>query len=587
MQTTQYPAPTVTPTGKKGEKVVADPDVQTYLAEWNKGKMFVDNAIKDFKQLDTITNAQYTGASGKNPNIGDTTIAGIVRQIMRTAVKQIPHVSVAINGSMSTVEAIICSNRVDKVILNPTNFGKGFVNTLHLGGRGALSRGFTVFQVTATKMYGKFGIVPKQIHFNDIAVEPGIHDGSHSTYWWVRAKWTPGKLAQVIKREKAKPAGQSTYNIPALEALQAQGADSAGAADYAQYLTPDQQGKADIQTETFDILTRYSNDPDQPIITISPVINQKLRTVPNRSKFGYPRTLFLVIDPAELSPFGDSRVRLASPNQNFLMALRQNVATTWLYNSKPAMFTAGLFTSAVNLKSGARITSTDANAKAELLTLDTSTAQQYPKISEEIVKQIQTMMGMNPGQALGAIGDSKTGIGAQAQKQGLDDAIQQITTIIEEFLCQYVISALDLYLAEQDGKSVIYVDDTTREDVKRLPGGENLFIDPSNPNAMEVDWNALYDKIKEIDVKVDTTMSKQEWTDEKRGDLQDAVTVLSQTTDPNDPQAVNKKKIVEDKLLDETAPELSRALDAVPEAPPQPAMPPQGQPQPDLTTNAQ
>jgi hypothetical protein len=39
------------------------------------------------------------------------------------------------------------------------------------------------------------------------------------------------------------------------------------------------------------------------------------------------------------------------------------------------------------------------------------------------------MMGMNPGQALGAIGDSKTGIGAQAQKQGLDDAIQQITTI--------------------------------------------------------------------------------------------------------------------------------------------------------------
>jgi hypothetical protein len=295
-----------------------------------------------------------------------------------------------------------------------------------------------------------------------------VHDGSHSTYFWVRSKWTPGKLDSVIAREEAKPAGQSTYNVQALKALRAQGADSSGAADYADYLTPDQQGKADIQTETFDILTRYSNDSSKPICTISPVINQKLREVPNKSKFGYPRTLFLVIDPAELSPFGDSRVRLASPNQNFLMALRQNVATTWLYNSKPTIVKSGLFTGATALKTGGVITSTDPNAKVELLTLDTSTAENYPKISEEIVKQIQTMMGMNPGQALGAIGDSKTGVGAQAQKQGLDDAIQQITTIVEEFLCQYIISALDLYLSEQDGKSVIYVDDATREDILRI-----------------------------------------------------------------------------------------------------------------------
>jgi len=69
-----------------------------------------------------MANAQYDGASGKNPNIGDTTIAGIVRQIMRTAVKKMPLVSISINGSKSTVEAIICRNRVEKVLLNPNNF---------------------------------------------------------------------------------------------------------------------------------------------------------------------------------------------------------------------------------------------------------------------------------------------------------------------------------------------------------------------------------------------------------------------------------------------------------------------------------
>lgn len=559
------------------EKVTPDSEVTAFLSQWDTGKAFVDKAIRDFKRLDTIANAQYEGGNSKNPNIGDTTVAGIVRQIMRTAVKTIPHVSVAINGSKTTVEAIICSNRVDKVLLNPTTFGKGLVNTLHLGGRGSLARGFNVFQVTSTKMYGKFGVTPKLIHFNDFAIEPGVQDGQHSTYFYIRTKMTPGKLDQIIKRESAKPAGQSTWNIPALKALRNRGADSNGAADYAMYLTPDQQNKIDAQTETFDIITRYSNDPDDAIITINPSINQKLRTVENKSKFGYPRTLFLVIDPAELSPFGDSRVRLASPNQNFLMALRQNVATTWLYNSKPTIVKSGLFTGSTNLKSGGVITSTDANAKVTLLTLDTATSQQYPTISQEIVKQIQTMMGMNPGQALGAIGDSKTGVGAQAQKQGLDDAIQQITTIMEEFLCQYVISGLDLYLSEQDGKSVIYVDDDVRDQVLAL--NPNAFPDSENPNALMVDWNQLYDYIQEIDVEVDTTMSKQDWDDKKRGDLQDAVTVVSQNTNPNDPAAVAKKEILEDKLLDETAPELATSLDNIPATP---AQPPQ-QAQPALT----
>lgn len=574
--TAKYPNPTITPEGGSQP----DPRVTTYLAEWEKGKEFVDNAIKDFQALDTVANAQYTGGNKKNPNIGDTTIAGMVREMMRTAVKVIPNTSIAINGSKTTLQAIIVKNRVEKVIMNPTTFGKGFVNTLHLGGKGALSRGFNVFQVTATKMYGKFGVTPKLIHFNDFAIEPGVQDGSHSTYFYIRTKWTPGKLNQIIAREEAKPAGQSTYDVEALKALRAQGADSSGAADYAQYLTPDQQGKADITIETFDILTRYSNDANEPIVTLSPYINRPLRTVDNRSKFGYPRTLFLVIDPAELSPFGDSRVRLASPNQNFLMALRQNVATTWLYNSKPTMVKSGLFTGATNLKAGGVITSTDPNAKVTLLTLDTATAQQYPTISDGIVKQIQAMMGMNPGQSLGAIGDSKTGVGAQKQAQGIDNSIQQITNIIEEFLCQYIISAIDLYLSEQDGESVIYVDDSTRDTILQSyptdANGNPTFSDPTNPNALVVNWNELYDYIEEIDVTVDSTMSKEDYTDEKRGDLQDAVTTVAQTTNPNDPAAVARKEVVENKLLKETAPELAPALDAA-------TANAAAQPQPDLT----
>lgn len=577
----KYPEPAVvtSKTNKKGQ-VIPDQTVSSYLQEWHKWKPFVDAAIVDFQALDTVANAQYTGGSKKNPQIGDTTTAGIIRQIMRTAVKVIPHVSIAINGSKNTLEAIICQSLVDNNILNPTTFGKGFVNTLHLGGRGALSRGFNVFKVTGKKLYGEYGVVPELVHFNDFAIEPGIQEGSHTPRFYVRTKWTPGKLANVIKRESAKPITQRTYNVDALKALQSQGADGGGAADYAQYLTPQEQSKIEMSAETYDMITVYSMDPDEPICMFSPSINQMLRKIDNRSKFGYPRNLFLVIDPAELSPFGDSRVRLATPNQNFLMALRQNVATTWLYNSKPTMVKSGLFTGATKLKSGGVITSTDSNASVKLLTLDTATSQQYPTISQEIVKQIQTMMGMNPGQALGAIGDSKTGVGAQAQKQGLDDAIQQVTTIMEEFLCQYVLSGLDLIISEQEGDGIVYVDDATKKTIELMQLPEPPFPDPQNPNGLKVVWKDLYDYIKKINVAVDTTMSKQDWSDQKRGDLQDEVTVMAQTTDPNDPAAVAKKNIVQDKLLSETAPELAPALDSIPETPP-------AQPQPDLTGQPQ
>lgn len=546
---------------ESGKAITADQKIYNYLEEWHRGKASIDVIIRDFKRLDTIANAQYSdGTSSKNPNIGDTTVAGIVRQIMRTAVKQIPHVTMAINGSVSTVEALTCGHLVDNNILNPNTFGKGFINILHLGGRGSLSRGFNIFQVSATKMYGEFGIVPKIIHFNDFVIEPGVQEGSHSPYFYIRTKMTPGKLQGIYDREKAKPAGQSTWNLTALKALIDIGPDSSGASDYAMYVTPMEQSKIEADAETYDIISRYSINLKDPICTFSPSINQSLREVPNNSKFGFPRTLFLVIDPAELSPYGDSRVRLASPNQNFLMALRQNVATTWLYNSKPTLFKAGVMTGATSLKSGGVITATDPTAKVSLITLDTATSQQYPTISQEITKQIQNMMGMNPGQSLGSLGESKTGVGAQTQKQGIDDAIQQVTNIMEEFLRHYVISALDLYLSEQEGEGVIYVSDEVRASIMRIK--PDAFPDPTSPNALKVNWNDLYDHIKKIDATIDTTMSKQDWSNEKRSDLQDALTVMKQTADPNDPNAQEKIGLVEDELLDEIVPEVSQKIDS-------------------------
>lgn len=536
-------------------------NISHLISEWKRSKDYVYGYTTDYKDLDTIANAQYPRGSGKKPNVGDTTIAGSTRQQMRRAIKQAPVISIAINGSKQTKESYVSRFIVNDRILNPITFGKGFVNLLRLGGRGAITRGFNAFQVKATSLYGEYGIQPALIHFSDIGVEPGVQDANLSSYHYVKTQYTPAKLKKIYNREKKNPT--TTWNTKALKALLDIGPDGSGASEYAEWLIPSQLGSIPDGAETYEIITRYSSDVDDDIISFSCSLTEEIRTVPNRSKFGYPRVLFLVIDPAELVPFGDSRVRLASPNQNLMMALRQNVVATWLYNSDPTIVKSGLFAGATALKSGGVMTTTDPNAKISLLTLDTSTSQQYPNISQEIKGQILDMLGYNPSANLGAIGTSKTGIGAQTQRMTMDESSQEITHLIEDFIKQYILSAFDLYVSQQDGEGVIYVDDETKKDIEAVEPG--LFTDPSNPNALVINWNEFYDHIKKIDVTVDTTISKDEFTDQKRADLQDALTVMKQTQDPNDPAAAAKASVVEDEFLAEAAPDLSQRINVAQE----------------------
>ncbi len=537
-------------------------DVTDYIAEWKKSKEFTYGYTHDFRDLNTIANAQYPKSNSKKPNVGDTTIAGAIRQMMNKAIKQLPVISVAINGSKLTEQALICRHIVNDNILNPTSFGKGFVGSLKLGGRGAVTRGFNAFQVKATNLYGQYGVIPSLLHFSDIGIEPGVQDANLSSYFYVKTQFTPTKLKKIYAKEKNNK--NTTWNIKAVKALIDAGPDGTGATEYSEWLIPSEQTAA-TSSDTYTIVTRLSSDPADDITSFSPTLTQSIRNVPNRSKFGYPRVIFMVIDPAELSPFGDSRVRLASPNQNLMMALRQNVATTWLYNSDPTVVRTGLFTGSTALKAGGTISSTDPNAKVGLLTLDTSTAQQYDKISQEISGQILNMLGYNPGASLGAIGQSKTGIGAQTQRAGMDDASQEITNIVQDFIKQYILSALDLFLSEQDDTGILYVDDDTKKDIEAISPGR--FGDPTNPNALGVNWTELYDYIQKIDITVDTTISKDDFTNEKRAELQDTLVTMKQNDNPNDPVAAQKASIVQDELIEEAVPDLSQKLAAMPQQP--------------------
>lgn len=515
--------------------------------------------ITDFPELDIIGNAQYPRSTNKKANVGDTTIAGTTRQMMRSAIKGLPVVSVAINGSKQTLQALTCKSIINNDILNPTTFGDSFTSTLKLGGRGALIRGFNAFQVKAVDNFGQFGTRLQLLHYSDIGIEPGTQQNANLTaYSFVETELTPYKLKKILKKEKKNP--NTTWNIKALQTLIEAGPDCSGEVKYSEYLTPNQQATM-AGASTYTLIDEFSKDPDDDIITFSPVICQELRKRPNKSKFGFPRVIFLIIDQAETSPTGESRVRLASPDQNLMMALRRNVSTTWLYNSDPAIQQTGVFAGTPNLRSGAKFVATDPNAKISPILLDTTTSQQYPNISREIKGQILDMLGYNPSGNLGAIGESKTGVGAQTQRKVMDESSQEIASIIEDFVKKYVLSALDITISEQIGEeSVIYVSDDIKRDIEAI--NPTIFDDPDNPNALTVNWGELYDYIKRIDVEVDTKINNEEHTDEQRADLQDTLVTMRQNSDPNDPSAQAKIKVVEDEFLDESLPNISQKISA-------------------------
>lgn len=530
--------------------------VDKYIKEWQKSQDFLKGYIKDFKQLDTVANAQSNTNDSKNPNIGDTTVAGVVRQIPRTSIKAMPVFGVEINGTKNSVEALVCRHELKDSAFNEDTFGKSVLQQLQLGAKGALTRGFTPFQVATSKLFGSFGTNMRLVRFNDIGIEPGVPDAAYSSYSYVRTRMTPTKLKAIYENEKSNP--DTSWNVKALKSLIDVGPDGTGSTDNSEYLTDQQNNAQSLDDDTYEIITRYEAKPFSDIVVLSPQISEALRVTKSRSKFGFPRVLFLVIDPSELSPFGDSRVRLASPNQNFLMALRQNVATSWMYNSKPTLLQTGNFMGNVELKNGGKIVSNDPNAKIQLLTLDGSSAQQYVNISDEVSKQILNMMGVNAATSLGAIGESKTGVGAKAQKATMDDATNQITIILEDFLRQYATVALDVCLSEKEGTEQVMVDDETKADIMRI--NPNAFNDPANPNALDITWEQLYDYIKKIKITIDISISKQEMDETKRADLQDMLTVKSQTSNPEDPEAQATIRAVEHELLEKTAPEIANSL---------------------------
>lgn len=524
-------------------------NVKQLIKLWSDGKEWIDGFTEDFPEIDNLIDGVSNHDNPRAPRVGSVTLGTATRQIPRASIQQLPTFGVEINGTKQSIPALVGDYITRRVTFNPDTFGKGILSTMQISAEAAIAHGFQALMATLGTYVNDFGTMMKMIHYNDVVIETGILDAADSPFYQVRTRITKMRLEQLIESAEANP--ETTWDVKALKRLLESGPNT----DLYNEMMSDPGSVGNIGQDTFDFITHYENKPFGEIIVFCPSIDKPLRTTKSKSKFGFPRVNFLVLDPAHLSPFGKSRARLATPMANYQNIYLQSTAKMLLLNADPPVFQRGQFTTPVRLKRGALWQALDPNSEVKLQELSNSTLAQYRDVLQFADNQIYSIMGVTPGSTPGSEsgGAYKNTVTSNMEKNVSDLASAQVTNILEDAIRQYALTSLDLYLSEQVGESDLIVDDKCKNAINRLHPDA-----VGDDNVITINWEEFYEEIKTMTIELDMSMSKDMLDDKRRTDIQDMLVTMTQNADPADMEKQQRIRELEDVLLEKAVPEAQR-----------------------------
>lgn len=544
-------------------------DATDLIDEWLLDSQWRYNFTIDYMVLANLVGGVAMNNVKNAPSVGDTRLGNDVKQLPRASIQQLPTFGVPVNGTRQSIKSAICEYIVRREILNQDQSGVGILATVQLIAESALTYGWQA-SMTELTTQGRITTDMTFIHYSDIGIERGVLDFAKSGHFWVRTRISKGKLKKMIANLKKNP--KTSWNVEALEEMY-----EAGPQAYAYSIrdssVPQFNELVNSSNNMYNFITRYGTGPYYDIDVFSPNSEKVLRHTQSRSKFGYNRVTALVLDPNPLSPFGISRVRLASPAANFNNIYLQSVAKMLLINADPPIEVRGQYLAPPRLKRQAKWETLDPQASVTLKELSNSSLQQFQEVLEYTEGQVDSVMGISPAAATGQSSAYVNTVQANAQQKMQDNQTTQFTNALENYIRQYVLTALDLYISEQQDEGVIVVDDTAKDIINAIQPGA---VGPDNNYA--INWDDFYEAIQTWTVDIDLSMGKKAANQQDIAQLQDELTVLRQTSNPNDPVAQDNANKIEQVLLQKTAPEISNM--ATPPSFAQPMTPGQANPAP-------
>lgn len=549
-------------TTKQTDSDTNDMDATDLIDEWLLDSQWRYNFTIDYLVLANLVGGVAMSNVKNAPRVGDTRLGNDVKQLPRASIQQMPTFGVPVNGTRQSIKSAICEYIVRREILNQDQAGIGILATAQLIAESALTYGWQS-SMAELSTQGRLTTDMVFVHYSDISIERGVLDFAKSGYFYVRTRISKNKLKKMIARLKKK--NKTSWNIEALEEMYESG-PQAYAYSIRDSSTLQFNELVNSSNNMYNFITRYGTGAYYDIDVFSPNSEKILRHTESRSKFGYNRVTALVLDPNPLSPFGLSRVRQASPAANFNNIYLQSVAKMLLLNADPPIEVRGQYTGTVKMQRAAKWETLDPQASVTIKELSNSTLQQFQEVLSYTEGQVDSVMGVSAATATGASSAYINTVQAQAQQSMQDSQTTQFTNAIENYLRQYVLTALDLYVSEQRGEGTIVLDDQAKDAINLIQPDA---IGPDNIYALN--WDDFYKAILTWTVDIDLSMGKKAQDKDDVAQLQDELTVLRQTSNPDDPMAQDNANKIEQVLLQKTAPEISNMA-----SPPSFAQPPQG-----------
>ena len=519
---------------------------ENFKSELDKAKAYMEQRVADFDSLDDITGAIADDSktnNKKSPKIVDPTTAASIRRFPKSTVQSMPIIDAVVEGKRDSIPTYLANWLLRERVFNTDTFGRSFLETCWLAAEKGSTYGFCAAVTTfEDDGYGDFGTRLRLVNYNDIFIEPGRSDVNECNFYFVRNWWQKSDVENIVKT------GGESWDKGNLKALLESDNDEGTKPSGSQGPENNKRGISDSGIE---VVTCYQRGYEAPFYTA--IDGEIIRTVKNKSVSGFPRVMFLTIDPDEEQPLGRSRVRLVAPMQRYLDMLTRNAAHAYEINSAPPISVKGR-----NIKGRIKFEpfamwdlGSDPNAEIKLHGVDNTTLQQFPSLKQMFSADIQNLLSSPNASISGgsnSAGFSKTQNGVKFQQEMLDIEGNYLQKLMEDFIREYAKNSLDVLLSEYTGEELITADEELAEKMKA-----NFPEYIKDDGTMLVDWNSLKNEDNEllrIKVTVVVGSTREEAEEKQREALQGLITALTQNEEawsfiPEKTKAMLVNKMIE------------------------------------------
>ena len=539
------------------EQLAANTEIGAQIiSDFEAARKYMNDATLGFWQIYCAVNGiPLTGkVDDKRPYVADMTVASLVRSFPRYTIQKMPAMTAQVNRLKNGSHTVIANFLLRNNIINDNTFGKSLMSKIWLAAEYAITYGFCPAYTPFMKKGNTYGAPLQLVPYSDIAIEPNVFDANDARKYYVVNWWQKTQLKEKIATAKQNP--DAGWLLDGLQFIyenasptSRKGSDTTGTQDN------------DVVSANFtgykivSLFERGDADTPGKITMVEASTNTVIRQQPIASITGYPRIMFLVIDPDWQKPFGRSRAKLALPYHAINSTFLRSGAYMTEYNLNPTVIMKGMRgIQKVSLEPGGTIDAGDnPNAAVNPILLESQSLQEIQNTIKANSDQINSVFGQ--------FGSEQGGVSKAPGWAGVAQKAQDVNTnfnrrFLEDFIREYAMNALDVIISNFQGQETLYLDDEALQDLK-----QNNIVDDSglpltesihDENQFDIDWDVFRAGVHDINVIVDYGSSVD---DDKQAQLQAKQSALdfmksSGTLDSLDP--LTRAKLVNNAVGDIT-----------------------------------